>query len=354
MHNSASQDWKRSLEEAQARMIAYGFEKKAEFLCDLAKVSDRAALLLPEYAVDSPLDQVPEAARALRGKDPATLEAILENPAEPVHVRYAAGQILALEGDPRIDTLRPEMLLVDGCDNARIGLDPDEVAGVLEAYEDLALAEKWIRKECPSFEVSIASFKIARYPVTNQEYLQFLKETRRESLPTAWPLGRYPVELANHPVHSVAPEDAEAYAAWLSAKTGLPYRLPTEYEWEYAAAGKDRLEFPWGNAFDRERCNTVELDLLATTPVGMFALGKSWCGADDLAGNVEEYVADDYHVYPGGEHQVDHLNESGQSYRVARGGSFARFRDLARCKRRHGWFKRNVFPMGFRLALSLQ
>ena len=46
-----------------------------------------------------------------------------------------------------------------------------------------------------------------------------------------------------------------AYAAWLSEKTGRPYRLPTEAEWEKAARGDDGRLWPWNNDWDPERAN---------------------------------------------------------------------------------------------------
>src|SRR5262249_259109 len=139
-----------------------------------------------------------------------------------------------------------------------------------------------------------------RYPVTNQEYRQFLDETGHTSLPTSWVFGAFPSDRANHPVYTITPGDAEAYAGWLSVRTGRRFRLPTEVEWEYAARGRDEREFPWGDSFDAAKANTVELRLLSTTPVGMFSQGASPFGLLDLAGNVEEYVADVYEPYPGG------------------------------------------------------
>ena len=71
----------------------------------------------------------------------------------------------------------------------------------------------------------------------------------------------------------------------------------------------------------------------------------------DMSGNVEEYVAAPYSPYPGGHFIADHLTQIHGSYRVARGGSFARFRDLARTRRRHGHNPKSVtYAMGFRLA----
>jgi formylglycine-generating enzyme required for sulfatase activity len=73
-----------------------------------------------------------------------------------------------------------------------------------------------------------------------------------------------------------------------------------------------------------------------------------------MAGNVEEYVADEYRPYPGGPFVEDHLVESHGTYRVSRGGSFARFGDLARTRRRHGAFPSPLYPVGFRLATSVR
>jgi formylglycine-generating enzyme required for sulfatase activity len=71
-----------------------------------------------------------------------------------------------------------------------------------------------------------------------------------------------------------------------------------------------------------------------------------------MAGNVEEYVADDYKPYPGSTAPQDDLVLANGNYRVARGGSFTRFYDLARCKRRHGHYPKDIYVMGFRLAVS--
>jgi formylglycine-generating enzyme required for sulfatase activity len=72
-----------------------------------------------------------------------------------------------------------------------------------------------------------------------------------------------------------------------------------------------------------------------------------------MAGNVEEYVADDYAPYPGAARVEDDLSRARGRYRVARGGGFTRYRDLARCKRRHGRFPKAIYVMGFRLAETL-
>ncbi|MDC9606774.1 formylglycine-generating enzyme family protein [Xenorhabdus griffiniae] len=161
------------------------------------------------------------------------------------------------------------------------------------------------------------------------------------------------MEKANHPVYSVTLFDIEKYIEWLNQKTHENYRLPTEVEWELAASGGKKREFPWGDKFNAFLLNTVETGIYMTTPVGMFSAGQSPFGVMDMAGNVEEFVDNNYYVYPGGKLQKDHLNGMTETYRVARGGSFARFSDLARTTRRHGkfpHFDREIFAMGFRLA----
>jgi formylglycine-generating enzyme required for sulfatase activity len=163
----------------------------------------------------------------------------------------------------------------------------------------------------------------------------------------------YPHHLANHPVWTVPPEAADAYAQWLSQRTGRSFRLPSESEWEYAATGGDSREFPWGDEFRPDLANTIEQGPLSTTPVGIYPLGRSPFGCDDMAGNVEEYVADEYRPYPGGANVDDELSSEAAVYRIARGGSYTRYGDLARCRRRHGWYDKPIYPMGFRLAETL-
>ncbi|NRF66937.1 SUMF1/EgtB/PvdO family nonheme iron enzyme [Aquincola sp. S2] len=290
--------------------------------------------------------------RLMRGDEVDWLERLADTDA-PLAERWLAGQLLALAGDPRLKPLAPPMVDVAGGEFT-LGLEPQRLDAVMDRLAGLGLDRAWIAKECPAYRVRIPSFRIGRYPVTNHEYRVFLLATGHPVLPTSWELGRYPLERANHPVHSVDVASAEAYTAWLSASTGRRFRLPTEAEWELAAGGPAQREYPWGETFEPDRCNTVECGLLITSPVGMFPRGAARCGAQDMAGNVEELVATDYAPYPGGQWIDDHLVQLNGRYRVARGGSFARFRDLARCKRRHGIHRTTrVYVAGFRLAEEL-
>ena len=311
--------------------------------------SDRRAMGYPEHYAGTTLETVERAAEALRALPRERLAGLVGDGGASLHERFAAGQLLALAGDPRLDPFAPVMLEARG-GRFQAGLEAARVDAVMNRFADTGILRAWIEKETPRFETVLAPFRIAKFAVTNGEYLAFLKDSGFAEIPSSWSFGRFPLERSNHPVYTVSPAAADAYAAWLSDKTGRAFRLPRETEWEYAACGGEDREFPWGEAFEPGRANTIESGLLTTTPVGLFPAGNSPLGACDMAGNVEEYCADDYAPYPGAAAVEDDLARACGAYRVARGGSFTRYRDLARCRRRHGWYPRALYAMGFRLA----
>ncbi|MER6046080.1 SUMF1/EgtB/PvdO family nonheme iron enzyme [Streptomyces sp. NPDC001793] len=319
---------------------------------DINSLTDRAAMGLPEGYVEPRAERLAHFAQ-VAGVPPARLADLVEDAALPLEHRLAAGTALALVGDPRIDWEAPEMLPVPA-GRALLGTPDSEVDALHADSAQFGVQRSWVAKECPRHTLPIAAFNIAKYPVTNGEFAVFLKDTGHPELPSNWNYGRFDPAAANHPVYTVTAESADAYAHWLGRRTGRRFRLPTEQEWEYAAAGPEGLRHPWGDTFSAQAANTLETGLLMTSPVGAFPEGRSWCGALDMAGNVEEYTSSTYGPYPGGEIVHDDLYRRLGAYRIARGGAFNRFRDLARCQRRHGPYPRSLYAMGFRLAEDAQ
>ncbi|MFI0780980.1 formylglycine-generating enzyme family protein [Streptomyces sp. NPDC021212] len=315
-------------------------------------LTDRAAMGLPETFVARGPSWALRDHQDLLGRTPEELVTVAEDPRQEFTTRYAAGTVLGLIGDPRVRSYSPPMAEVPAA-RVVLGLAPGAVDSVLEQWRHAGVEREWIAKECPQYEADLAAFRIALHPVTNAEYRLFLEETGAHWLPSSWRFGVYPELLANHPVWTVPAEAADAYAEWLAGATGRAFRLPSEAEWEYAASGGEGRAYPWGASFRPQCTNTVEGGPLQTVPIGVHPGGCSPFGVHDMAGNVEEYVSDLYRPYDGGDRVDDDLAVTRGSYRIARGGSFTRFGDLARCRRRHGWYERDIYAMGFRLAESL-
>ena len=133
------------------------------------------------------------------------------------------------------------------------------------------------------------TFSISIYPVTNEQYRLFISATGREP-PSYWEEDTYPSGKAEHPVVNISREDATGFCRWLSELTGRSYHLPDEVEWEKAARGNDEREFPWGNVFDTEKCNSAKSGIGDTTPVDDYENGKSPYGCYDMVGNVSEWT----------------------------------------------------------------
>ncbi len=118
-------------------------------------------------------------------------------------------------------------------------------------------------------------------------------------MPESWEDDRPPKGLESHPVMDVTWRDAIAYCKWLSEMTGKRITLPSEAEWEKAARGdKDKRAYPWGHTFESTRCNSSELEIGDTTPVGIFPNGASPYGCLDMSGNVWEWTRSIHKNYP--------------------------------------------------------
>ncbi|MBN1877349.1 MAG: SUMF1/EgtB/PvdO family nonheme iron enzyme [Anaerolineae bacterium] len=188
--------------------------------------------------------------------------------------------------------------------------------------------------------VYLPDYYIAKTPVTNAQYLAFVQATGHTA-PSHWKNGQIPDGKDNHPVVDVTWYDAVAYCEWLAKETSKLYRLPTEAQWEKAARGTDGRIYPWGDRFDKDRCNTRDSGIGGTTPVGKYSPdGDSSYGCVDMAGNVWEWTSslwgkDLYNPdfkYP---YQADdgreNMTAEGNVRRVLRGGAFHFSGFAARC-----------------------
>ncbi len=214
--------------------------------------------------------------------------------------------------------------------------------------------------EAPMHEIYLDAYYIGKTEVTNAEYYRFWLETGgagSEHTPISYggAFGTWP-EIAKtkpeHPVTGVSWHSAGAYAAW----RGM--RLPTEAEWEKAARGTDARRWPWGNTFKQRikntntHANVWNQSGAHLQPVASYATGVSPYGAQDMAGNVWEWVADWYSetFY----HHTPDRNPKGPtvgSRRVVRGGSWLNAEMLARCSTRIGQYPEiGTSFIGFRLA----
>jgi formylglycine-generating enzyme required for sulfatase activity len=185
----------------------------------------------------------------------------------------------------------------------------------------------------PAHKVTLESFYIDRYPVTQAEYWRFVRETGHlvpcyhldwvNTNEYNWdPDTRTPpADKLDHPVVLVSWEDAVAYGKWTRK------RLPTEAEWERAARGNDGRRWPWGDQFIQGYCNTYGLGVGRTTAVYRFSpQGDSPEGVGDMVGNVWEWTSSLYWPYP---YDPDDGREdlTAEGWRVLRGGSW--FNDLS-------------------------
>ena len=135
-------------------------------------------------------------------------------------------------------------------------------------------------------EVEVEALLIGRYPVVNAHVARFTAETGRAVDDPALAARLHAEQLADHPATGLTYDEAAAFCAWAGG------RLPAGDEWEAAARGTDARPWPWGAAFDADRCASAETPYGFTEAVTAHPDGASPIGAEQMAGNVWEWVAD--------------------------------------------------------------
>ena len=281
------------------------------------------------------------------------LAEVVEGAILPAAERVRAGVALGELGDPRpgVCGLPPPMV---------------EIAG-----------GSFVIGEPNAQPVVVASFELARYPVTNAQFQQFVDaggydpaapwwtigadwlRTEGFAAPRYWENPRYGIARPNHPVVGVSWYEAMAFCAWLTQHLheDFVYRLPSEAEWEYAARGSERRTYPWGEPEpDGERANFNQ-QYNGTTAVGCFPAGATpGTGLLDMAGNVWEWTRSAYQLYPyNPDDGREDIRDLAQKRFTLRGGAWNVRSILLRAASRHNDtpvnHDRNV---GFRLARHLK
>lgn len=167
--------------------------------------------------------------------------------------------------------------------------------------------------EKPPHSVTVASFYVGKYDVTNLQFRRFVDATGYDA-GSQWK--SYAEQWGgNAPVVSVSWHDANAYCRW----AGM--RLPTEAEYEYVARGREGRKYPWGNEWDATRCCNSSNSNSHAAAVGSYPSGASWCGALDVVGNVWQWCSSKYQPYPY-DARDGREDPSGNVDRVLRGGSW--------------------------------
>jgi len=204
----------------------------------------------------------------------------------------------------------------------------------------------------------VKPFRMSKYPVTYAQFQAFVDapdgfyddgwwvglaadaDHRTAPGEQAWPID-------NHPRERVSWYDTVAFCRWLSSKLGQEVRLPTEWEWQWAAQGGDGRAYPWGNDFDASRCNTDESGIGRTTPVDAYPSGASPFGLMDMAGNVWEWCLNEYE-------EPASVGLEGDARRVVRGGSWLNLDSSARAvyRDRSDPYSRYL-DYGFRVAAAV-
>jgi formylglycine-generating enzyme required for sulfatase activity len=213
--------------------------------------------------------------------------------------------------------------------------------------------------EKPVHDVDIPyDFSIARYPVTVQQFQEYLADAHREAGDPDCVRG-----TANAPVVSVSWNEAMEFCEWLTTRWREDGRipldslviLPSEAEWERAARGMDTRSFPWGSKADPECANYGETEINEPSAVGCFPRGASPCGCEEMSGNVLEWTRSRWEGYPyppPGSARSPREARTASGPRVLRGGAFNYYSGLVRCAVRvRGDPSGRFWDLGFRVVV---
>ncbi|MBL9007244.1 MAG: SUMF1/EgtB/PvdO family nonheme iron enzyme [Myxococcales bacterium] len=227
---------------------------------------------------------------------------------------------------------------------------PPELAFLPAGTIEIASGQSADSMQGPAHTVNLKSFALGRFEVSVADYRSYV-EYQKITGEMPWHFVDDFSTIAKLPMNMISRQEAHNYCAWRYSQSGMRGRLPTEYEWEYAArSGQSSRQFPWaGNRVDPFVANAGHRDEAnaGMQPVDSLPAGRSEQGIFHLLGNAEEWTADDARAYPGSRAVV-------QSGAVLRGGSLATPLSELRTTRRR------IVPadlkdpfVGFRCAVAL-
>jgi formylglycine-generating enzyme required for sulfatase activity len=217
--------------------------------------------------------------------------------------------------------------------------DTAKVTGELPLDEAVELPAGTYRLGEPGEEhaVVLDRVRIGRWPVVNSQARGFF-EVNGSSADALLAARLEAPALADHPVTGLSLDEVGAFCRWAAAELGRPVRLPTGDEWEALARGHDGRSWPWGDTFDPDLCACAESGWGWTVPVTAHPEGAGPFGAEQLAGNVWEWVAD----------------RTPEGWGVVRGGSWLDHAWGVRASRALAAEPRRGTPTtGFRLAFDV-
>ncbi|RAM51936.1 MAG: serine/threonine-protein kinase pkn1 [Hapalosiphonaceae cyanobacterium JJU2] len=203
--------------------------------------------------------------------------------------------------------------------------------------------------ESPQHEVTVPSFFMGKYEVTQAQYQAIM--------------GNNPSYFKGEkrPVETVSWNDAVEFCKRLSEKTERTYRLPSEAEWEYAARAGTTTPFYFGETITTDLANYNGNYTYGSAPKGEYRqqttdVGKfppNTFGLYDMCGNVFEWCLDKYHNnYDGAPTDGSAWLEGSENYILLRGGSWDFNPGLCRCANRDlGYPDGRRYDVGFRLVV---
>ncbi len=213
-----------------------------------------------------------------------------------------------------------ERMIAIPAGNYVAGSTPEERAAAYDDYQassghDTAREQHWFDREQVRHPATLPAFLIDLMPVTQAQYAElvaaggaaaptideaswkaqgFHQDYATEVTRYLWRDGRPPAGREDHPVVLVTADEASRYCKWRGVQRGQPRRLPTAAEYEKAARGDGGLAYPWGNAFEPDRLDSIVKGPKDTMPVGSFPTGASPFGVLELAGNVFEWTSTEW------------------------------------------------------------